>query len=83
MPSYSVDPAIQAEARRRALEDLDRDLGSAAELLAGRGYHSPDSRPYPTQEAIALRRTSAVEGSNKPIVRPSFEGDGPSATSTP
>ncbi len=49
MPPYPVDPIVQGEARRLASKDLDRDLGRVAKLLAERGHHGPDGRPYPTR----------------------------------
>ncbi|WP_159992538.1 hypothetical protein [Roseomonas sp. 18066] len=54
MPSYPVDPAIQAEARRLASEDLDRNLGAVAEMLAERGHHGPDGRPYAARTVANL-----------------------------
>ena len=47
VPPYPPDPVVMAEARRLASEDLDRDLGRVAELLAQQGHHGPDGRPYP------------------------------------
>jgi cupin 2 domain-containing protein len=49
MPPYPADPGVQAEARRLVAEDLDRDLGQVAELLAKMGHHGPDGTPYQTQ----------------------------------
>jgi hypothetical protein len=54
MPPYPVDPVVQAEARRLASEDLDRDLHTVADLLAERGYHGPDGRPYPARTVAYL-----------------------------
>lgn len=47
MPPYPVDPTVLAEARRLVSEDLNRDLGTVADMLAERGHHGSDGRPYP------------------------------------
>lgn len=54
MPPFPPDPVVQAEARRLAAEDLDRDLGRVAELLAERGHHGPDGWPYPSRMVANL-----------------------------
>lgn len=54
MPAYPPDPVVQAEARRLAAEDLDRDLDHVAELLAKQGHHGPDGRPYPARTVANL-----------------------------
>ena len=54
MPAYRPDAAIQGEARRLAAEDLDRDLGRIAELLAERGHYGPDGRPYSARTVANL-----------------------------
>jgi hypothetical protein len=54
MPTYPSDPIIQAEARRLAAEDLDRDLHRVAELLAEQGHHGPDGKPYPGRTVANL-----------------------------
>ena len=54
MPAYPPDPAIMAEARRLASEDLDRDLDRVAELLAEQGHYGPDGRPYPARSVANL-----------------------------
>ncbi|SDD48354.1 hypothetical protein [Belnapia rosea] len=54
MPPYPPDPVVQAEARRLAAEDLDRDLGRVAEMLAERGHRGPDGEPYPARTVANL-----------------------------
>lgn len=54
VPPYPPDPVVVAEVRRLAAEDLDRDLGQVADLLAERGHRGPDGEPLPPRMVANL-----------------------------